>query len=89
MYVMDASTPRRSNWKRDCALRVYPFLPHSAQVRIDLRIRNFRVSEEALLAVLDRSRFEYTIVRTRDVDPTRETWRRLFFLCELSPRPAS
>jgi len=84
--VMDAkSLPSEGGWKRNLALAIYPFLPKSLQYHIDVRIGNFKHTEEEVREVLDKSGFAcYEVRHTLELDPNHEIWDGCWFICEVT-----
>ena len=82
--VMDSKTPHsRDSWKRKLVLASYPFLSKSLKARVDVRIGNFKHSEEEVKLILDKSGFaSWKITHTLELDPNHEIWDGCWFICE-------
>ena len=82
--VMDAKTGHsEGGWKRKLALAIYPFLAQSLKSRVDVRIGNFKHTEEEVREILDKSGFAcYAVRHTLELDPNHEIWDGSWFICE-------
>lgn len=74
--TVDKQSPQATSWKRIAAQTVRPFLPLKLRRKVDTRLRSFRVTEDKLRSLMDKTRFvHYTI--SRRFSPTG----RIDFVC--------
>jgi SAM-dependent methyltransferase len=83
LYVLDAATPRTTNWKREWAKALSPYLPTVWQEWLYHRLGNFSVTEPELRAMLGTTNLtDINITPSRNIDPDQPTWKRMFFLVQ-------
>jgi len=62
--TIDALSPEAMSWKRSAAYAIRPCLPSFLKRKVNVRLRSFHITEEALKSLMDRSGFsEYEISR--------------------------
>ena len=59
LTVMDSASPKGKSWKRSLATFLYPVLPHSIKVYVDIRIGDYTINWCDFEALLRQTRFTY------------------------------